>query len=356
VQHGRPLHSAPKPAPIRAAAPVELAAKVAHLSRPESHIAPTRRVEVVETHMSYVFLGDAEVLKLKKPIRRDRADFKTLASRRRACAVEVRLNRRLAPDVYRASVPLTVNRKGRLVVGGHGRAVDHLVRMRRLAEDTTLEALVAARAARPHHIGCLVRVLEGFYRAAQSPRWGPATYRLRIAARFRAAQRRLQEHGDPTVRARADRLAAGQVALLARERQAVSARAERVREAHGDLRPEHVYLEDDWPRVIDCLEFDRELRFLDPASELSFLALELERLGAPGLALALFEAWREESDDEPPLPVLGLYRSLHAATRAGIALGHVGDGTAGSGERSPEAQRRRFAFYLDAAEAAVGNA
>jgi len=102
------------------------------------------------------------------------------------------------------------------------------------------------------------------------------------------------------------------------------ARVGRIVEAHGDLRPEHICLEPE-PQIIDCLEFSRELRILDPADELAFLALECERLGAPAFAATIFETYTGITGDVAPAPLLGFYRSYRACVRAKLAIWHLND-------------------------------
>src|SRR5690606_10963578 len=105
-----------------------------------------RAVEAIETHFSWVFLTDTHAWKLKKPVRYDSLDFRTPALRRRDCEEEVRLNRRLAPHVYLGVVPLTVDEKGRLAIGGAGQEVDWLVHMLRPPHERMLDHLLVTRA------------------------------------------------------------------------------------------------------------------------------------------------------------------------------------------------------------------
>ena len=105
-----------------------IAEKVEYLSRARAYPAPTSHVETKETHMAWVFLTDTHAYKLKKPVRYDFLDFSTIEARKRDCEEEVRLNRRLAPDVYLDTLPLTLDPQGALRLGGEGEAVDWLVR------------------------------------------------------------------------------------------------------------------------------------------------------------------------------------------------------------------------------------
>src|SRR5262249_4067578 len=117
--------------------------KIAFLSRPEAYPEPTRRVEMKETHMSWVFLTDTKAWKLKKPVRYDFLDFSTREARRRDCEEELRLNRRLAPDVYYGIAPLTIDPQGGMRLAGAGETIDWLVRMRRLPADRMLDWAIA---------------------------------------------------------------------------------------------------------------------------------------------------------------------------------------------------------------------
>ena len=128
--------------------------KVDFLRRPETYPTRPARVEVIETHMSWVFLGDTLVYKLKKPVRYEFLDFSTLEARRLNCQREVELNRRLAPDVYRGTVPLTLRSDGSLHLGGPDHLVDWLPRTP--AADSRSVSGSAARPACPP-IACSMR-------------------------------------------------------------------------------------------------------------------------------------------------------------------------------------------------------
>ena len=117
-------------------------AKVAFLMQPSAYPEPTPHVERVETHMSWVFLTDRHAYKLKKPVVYDYLDYGTLAARRRNCREELRLNRRLAPNVYLDILPLAQDEFGRLRLGGPGEVVDWLVVMRRLDHAFMLNRLI----------------------------------------------------------------------------------------------------------------------------------------------------------------------------------------------------------------------
>src|SRR5690348_10060399 len=116
--------------------------KVAFLSRPESYPGHVELVERKETHMSWIFLTEMHVWKLKKPVRTDYSDFSTVEARRHNASNEVRLNRRLTKDVYLGVVPLALASGGSLRLGGDGEAVDWLVVMRRLPANRMLDCMI----------------------------------------------------------------------------------------------------------------------------------------------------------------------------------------------------------------------
>jgi aminoglycoside phosphotransferase family enzyme len=137
-------------------AELALAAKVDFLSRPDAYDPRPAGVVRRETHMSWVFLAGNEVYKLKKPVRFPYLDFSTLARREAACRAELRLNRRLAPDVYLGVLPL-VERAGALLIDGEGAPVDWLVKMKRLDERFMLDGILANGTLT---IGQLDRLIE----------------------------------------------------------------------------------------------------------------------------------------------------------------------------------------------------
>jgi aminoglycoside phosphotransferase family enzyme len=311
-----PPHSPPESA--------SLAVKVALLSRPASYPEPTTHVEVRETHMSWVFLTERYAYKLKKPMRYPYLDFSTLARRRHNCEEEVRLNRRLAPDVYLGVVALTRDATGQLTLEGAGEPVEWLVKMRRLPADCLLDVAIGARRVPPDGLARAAQRLAEFYQAAPSTALGTDAYRERIGERLETNCAVLvrAQYGLPAGRVRA--VCAAQRMLLEQYAATVEARAAFVRETHGDLRPEHICLAPE-PVIIDCLEFNRDFRLLDPVDELSFLAMECEHLGDPRVGQVFLDAYRQLTRDLPPAALITFYQGVWAMLRARICVWHLDD-------------------------------
>lgn len=317
----------------------ELAAKLAFLRA--SNVFDGVR-EIIETHMSWVFLTEQRAFKLKKPVHLPFVDFRTIERRRETCQNELRLGRRLAASVYEAVVPLVATPAGLLIGtarelasdrstapggterGGAGEIVDWLVVMRRLPRDRMLPQMLARGEASGTHADALGELLARFYRSATRTSWDAVEYRVRLREQVVSVGGELVERGAS--RATVGRIVHDELTSIEREAAALVARIAggHVIDAHGDLRPEHVCLETP-PVVIDPLEFDDGLRMLDAASELAFFALECERLGASWFAERVLARYVECSGDCVPPPLFALYRGQHALTRAVIALRHVDD-------------------------------
>lgn len=300
--------------------------KVAFLSSPETYPDCVKQVETRQTHMSWVFLTETHAWKLKKPVRSDYLDFSTPEARRRDCRREVRLNRRLAPGVYLGVVPLTVEKQSNLQLRGKGEPVDWLVCMRRLPSDRMLDELIARQAVSEEDLLQLTSVLSDFYQKAPPVPTTGQRYRKQLAMHLKTVQNELSrtQYGLPANLV--ESIISSQLDFLRQNPELFDQRVQagKIIEGHGDLRPEHICLERP-PLIIDCLEFNRNLRILDAASELAFLALECERLGAPEVGQFIFTGYSEETGDQPPKALLAFYRSYHACIRAEIAVWHLKD-------------------------------
>ncbi|RPI35554.1 MAG: hypothetical protein EHM67_13635, partial [Hyphomicrobiaceae bacterium] len=232
-----------------------LADKVEFLSRPEAYSHAAGELVRKETHMSWVFLVGDRVYKLKKPVHFPYLDFSTLARREAACRAEFSLNRRLAPDVYIAVIPLIASPQG-LSLGGEGRIVDWLVVMRRLDDRWAIEQVVREHRVEASKLSRLISTLVRFYRQARPI--------LLSAGAHRAAwPRNLTLNRGVLLDPRFDlpsglirRIDRTQRKFVAERRDILLARLRRRRivDGHGDLRPEHIWLNHQ-VRIIDCLEF-----------------------------------------------------------------------------------------------------
>ena len=301
-----------------------LQAKVAALRQPGAYPGPPPGVDAIETHMSWVFLTPDHAFKLKKPVRVDSLDFGTLARRRFYCMEELRLNRRLAPSVYLDVVPLRLDPRGAPGLWAQGPVVDWLVMMRRLPADRMLDSLLATGAATAGDMRRLAARLAAFYASLPPAVHEPEVYRERLAREIARHEARLCDPEFAVPAAQVRPVCARLRLFLEHRRELLAERVHRGRivEGHGDLRPEHIWLGTPLA-VIDCLEFSAELRTVDSADELAFVALECERAGAAGLGRELLEQFAAASGDAPAPELIAFYQGLRACVRAGIALWHL---------------------------------
>ncbi len=331
------------------------------MTHPAFYPDPANTVELRQTHISYVFLAGDYAYKVKKPVRFPFLDCARLAERYRLCVEEVRLNRRLSPEIY-LGVFSILEQRGRFVLGDDARAFDmraceYAVKMRRLPEDRMLDRLVGAKAVGKDTIGMLARRLAAFHRdcsAVRSWTYGSA------AAVWRTVIRDLKEDEQfagytisrPQLRALEEHCRAFTMAHweLLNDR----ARYKRVRECHGDLRCDSVCVTDGLV-IFDCLEFSERLRYCDVASEVAFCAMDLDRLGARGLADELVMAYAEASNDEAAALLVPFYKCFRATVRGKVESLRSLDRKvpAAQRERAMENARACFALALRYAQAAT---
>lgn len=290
------------------------------LLQPKHYPDLPREVRCVETHISWVFLTDRHAFKLKKPVRFEFLDFSTVALRRAACEEEVRLNRRLARNVYLGVVPITRQRPGGLHLGGDGEAVDWLVKMRRLPADESLDQLLLAGRAQLADVRRVADLLTRFYQQSSPVTIRADEYLAVIEHHIRANRLELENPVHGLSRELVLRCCAAQLCYLRLHRAELEDRVcdGRIIEGHGDLRPEHIYLGPE-PAVIDCIEFNREFRLLDVVDELSFLAMECDALRADWVGAAVLEAYGRATGDAPSANLLAFYKCYRACVRAKVA-------------------------------------
>ena len=305
---------------------VSIDGKVSFLRRPLAYASRPPSVQVKETHMSWVFVAGNRVYKLKKPAHSPFLDFRTLAAREHNCREEMRLNRRLAPDVYLGVVALAVDEKGQLAIGGAGEIVDWLVEMRRLPDELMLDHAILHHTIEHDGSGRLdavAKLLIGFYRNCPPVEISPSAHVEQFAREHALNEAVLCDPRFNLDGAEVSDVVA-QVWRGIEDGELLTYRVKqgRIVEGHGDLRPEHICLSDP-PVIIDCLEFSRPLRLVDPFDELTFLTLECELLGGGWAGRHIMERYAESLGDKPALQLLEFYWAYRACLRARIALAHL---------------------------------
>jgi aminoglycoside phosphotransferase family enzyme/predicted kinase len=292
--------------------------------RRRARLDPAAPVELRATHASWVFIAGDDVWKVKRPVDLGFLDFSTVEARKRCCEDEVRLNRRLAPDVYLGVEPVRRGAGGLELGPGDAPIVDWAVHMRRLPDEESAAARLARGALDVDRLAILAARVADFHGAARAvpARGDMATLRRNVDENFAETERFV---GDLVDRDTFDDARAFQTCWLDDNAGVVRRRVEagRIRDGHGDLRLEHVYFPGDdagaAPLVIDCVEFDERFRAGDVAGDVAFLAMELDLAGRPDLASGFLARYAEAADDFDLYRVLDFYLSYRAWVRGKVA-------------------------------------
>ncbi len=269
---------------------------------------------VRETHSAVVILVGDRAYKVKKPVDLGFLDFRSLEARRGVTGRELELNRRLAPDVY-----LDVA----TVSGSDGHPSEYVLVMRRMPEAARLSTMIREGTPVDEHLSRLARLVARFHAGALR---GPAiaaeggadalrrrwTANLLETERFRGSLLSADDHAELTELVQ--QYIAGRQPLFA-ERAAAGC----VVDGHGDLIADDVFCLADGPRVLDCLEFDDRLRWVDVLDDVGFMAMDLERLGRPDLAERFLDRYAEFSGAVPVRSLQHHYVSYRAFVRAKVS-------------------------------------
>lgn len=276
-----------------------------------------------ETHISWVFLGRERVLKVKKPVALGFLDFRSIDARKVACEAELELNRRLAPDIYRRLVPIGRDAAGIHRPDAEGEIVDWGVEMVRLRDDDAADQrLVSGRLTREHVIAVGTR-LARFHAAARADdhtaSFGhPEVIEANVRENLEQTRDSAPLHLSVEQVAEIERF---QIGFIAAHRELFGRRAAQrhVRDGHGDLRLEHVYLGDDGElRIIDCIEFNERFRFADVCADIAFLSMDLAWHERSDLAELLLATYARVANDFELYRLVDFYESYRAFVRAKV--------------------------------------
>jgi aminoglycoside phosphotransferase family enzyme/predicted kinase len=305
---------------------------VSEMKCPETYEHAVRetveRVEHLETHISHLFFAASRVFKLKKHLTLDFLDYSTPERRRHLCDEEVRLNRHLAPEVYLGTVPVTVSREHTVRVEGQGEPIAWAVKMVRLPSERMLAALLDRDALEDRHVDTLVETLARFHAEAATgesvdehgtPQAVAAKVRNNLRETRESVERGLLSNEQHRLVSRwALEFIDGRRDLLERR-----VREGRIREGHGDLHAGNVCfvpqtLSPAGIAIYDCIEFSRELRCCDVASDIAFLAMDLDRRGQSQVSDRLVARYVERTQDAELFDLLDLYKCHRAVVRAKV--------------------------------------
>jgi aminoglycoside phosphotransferase family enzyme/predicted kinase len=277
------------------------------------------QVQYFETHLSWVLVAGNFAYKLKKAVRFPFVDFSRLAARRFYCHEELRLNRRLAPEMYLSVVAITGS-PDVPVIDGTGTVIEYGVKMHSFAQHMLWSHRITAGLLSSHEVDSLAKQVAQFHlRIPTAPgksRWGSVPS-IQESAAENFAQLSTAARGKKQLADLANWEAAQQTRLkpLFRQRKAAGF----VRECHGDLHSENILTQDGRVIAFDCIEFNKRLRWIDVLNDIAFIHMDLEFHGRPCLAARFLNAYLAETGDYEGLPVFHYYRIQRALVRSKVA-------------------------------------
>jgi len=324
---------------------------------PAAYDEPTSAVNLIQTHISWVFITDHFAYKVKKPVDFGFLNFTTLRRRHHYLHEELILNRRLCPDIYLEVLPITVPH-GQVRLGGQGHPVEYALKMVRLPQERMMDEVADRGELRPEHLDRIIARLAPFYaQAATGPRINkfgePAVIAYNHEENFSSTADLV---GDLLSAELFERISAFARNFL-RDHRALflqRIRQGRIRDCHGDLHLKNICLADG-VYIFDCIEFNHRFRYGDVAADVDFLAMDLDFHGFKDLSRYLVERLAQASGDPELLKMLDFYKCYRAYVRGKIAAFSARDPELAPEVRA-QAQQTARAYFLLAGEYAEAGA
>ena len=335
--------------------------------RPEFYPHRPEHIELIQTHISYIFLAGDYVYKIKKAVDFDFLDFTTIERRRFYCYEELRLNRRLAPDIYLDVLEIGEDAVGNIVLGKGERVVDYAVLMKKLPGDRMLKTLLQHRKVDLPIMDAVARKLSHFHAHAATGGkideiGGVETIHRNHDENFEETRNYINitipEHQYRFIRDYAyDFMARHHNLLLKRVQD------HKIRDCHGDLHLDHICIADPATRrgtangpgndyspddiiIFDCIEFNERFRYEDVASEVAFLAMDLDYNGHAGYADTFVSAYIGHSDDREIGSLQNFYKCYYAYVRGKVISFRLGESSVTPEERAEEIKAASRYFDL----------
>ena len=303
---------------------MELQYKIEDLLKPEAYPRKPQKIELIQTQMSFIFLTGDYVYKVKKPVDLGYLDYTTLEKRLFFCHQELELNRRLCPEVYLAVVPITESCQLSAVsyhFEGEGKAIEYAVKMRQLPQERMMDVLLPRGKVTKQMIAKVAEKLAGFHQKAETNSQIAAfgkldTIRQNCHENFSQTEKYI---GLSIPARKYEQLKSYTNNFINSNAGLFDKRVSkgRIRDCHGDLHAAHVCFTDDIC-IYDCIEFNDRFRYSDVASEVAFLAMDLDRYQRANLSKHLVNTYVELSQDEELLKLLNFYKCYRAYVRGKV--------------------------------------
>jgi aminoglycoside phosphotransferase family enzyme len=305
----------------------ELPPLIRALLKPEAYPNSLHSIELVQTQISYVFLADDLVYKIKKPVDFGFLDFTTLEKRRHFCEKEIELNRRLCPDAYLDVVTIT-EENGSFSISGRGEVKEYAVKMRRLPREAMMDVLLTENKVTPEMLESVAAVLVEFHKNAATGG------EINTIGGINAVIENTSENFTQTEKYVGDiippetfqRIKNYTEEFIKVNTSLFQRRADegRIRDCHGDLHAAHICF---GKRICiyDCIEFIDRFRYTDVAAEIAFLAMDLDHYGRSDLSRSFVGAYVAKSGAEELLKLLNFYKCYRAYVRGKVGCSQYED-------------------------------
>jgi aminoglycoside phosphotransferase family enzyme len=318
------------------------------LLRPKSYPHKPEKVELVQTQMSFIFLSGEYVYKIKKPVNLGYLDYTTLEKRHFFCEQEVKLNRRLCPSVYLAVAPVIEEKSG-LRIEGRGKAIEYAVKMKQLPQDRMMDVLLPRGEVTPEMVTRVGEKLVSFHQKAETNQeiaafGGLDVIRGNCDENFAQTEKYI---GLTISRAKYEGIKGYTDDFIKSNAQLFGKRVRegRIRDCHGDLHAAHVCFTDDIC-IYDCIEFNDRFRYCDVASEIAFLAMDLDRYQRVDLSRHLVSTYVKLSHDAELLSLLDFYKCYRAYVRGKVESFKLDDQLISETEKGKALESARGYFQL----------
>ena len=299
------------------------------LLKPEAYPEPTYFVELLQTHVSWIFLTDTHAYKVKKPVNFGFLNFSTIDRRRFYCDEEVRLNRRLCPDIYEGVVEMRETPSG-AAFHGNGAVIDYAVKMKRLPAERMLDKLVSSNQVSVVEMQNVARIIADFHKnASTSPAIAEFGHLDRIMFNWQENFEQMIPFEDKTLSVVEREQIKAWVSRFTNEnadlfRQRVDEGF--IRECDGDIHLENICMTDNSIYIFDCIEFNERFRYCDTAADVAFLLMDLDFNGRPDLAGEVVKSYLEVSGDTKMMALIDYYKLYRAFVRGKVESLRLIDG------------------------------
>jgi len=324
------------------------------LMKPRAYDEEPGRIELTQTHISFVFLTRNFVYKVKKSVDFGFLDFTTLEKRRQFCQKELELNRRLCGDMYVEVVP--INKLRIIKIKGQGQTVEYAVKMKRIPQETMMSKLLDQNRVDGKLIDQMAKIIADFHSKAETDKrisefGSMGTIETNWKENFEQTQefvgKTIAEKDLRSIRGRIEDFMKRNVPLF--EKRTAEGR---VRDCHGDMHSGNIFVADRI-YIFDAIEFNERFRYSDVASDVAFLAMDLDFRGRTGLSDSFVERYVEYSGDEELPKLLPFYKCYRAYVRGKVISFKLNDPSIGDEEK--KAATKEAETYFKLAHAYVRN-